>query len=139
MPLEFSFVGLFNLVMVLATILVLWKALSPLGRKLVMIIRDPETEVTDPISEVRWGWLVFGVLLFIFLIFNPVDFSISEQAERQKQRDMKVTREFKKDIPPRVEVEERSLDKALEKFDDVVDSAREENAAEQQLNPNESN
>lgn len=138
MPFEFSFVALFNLTMALGLLFTLWRATSPLLTKMVMVLRDPDADVdtSDPIGDIRWGWLLFTVLFGIFLMFNPVDFSISEQAEREKQEQMKITVENKRDIPPRVVVESRSLDKALEEFDEAVDEARVENEAEQTLNQN---
>jgi len=135
MPFEFSFIALAQLVSIAVVALCLWKALGPLFTNVILSMRNVEgVEITDdPLALVRWKWLIAVFVIGVLRTFNPVDFSISEDSEREKQEQMATMREFKKDIPPRVEVEERTLDKALEEFDDAVDAARVENQAEQTL------
>lgn len=135
MPIEFSFVALFNLVLIFVTGYFLYRAFRDYVSYLVDNVKNEPVEEKHPLDLINFKWLIAMIISAILLAFNPIDMSISDQAERQKQKDMSITREFKQNnIPPRVEVEDKSLDEVIKEFDNRIEETSKQNKINQNLN-----
>lgn len=132
---EFSFVALSNLVLAGLTIYAVWKFVGAVIVELYNVtVLETEPTVDNLATLLRWKWAVAAFIVLITLMFNPLDLSISEQAQRHNAQQNAVTEKKYDDLPERVTVDpRRNLDESGEEFTDFIDRKSAENAEKQNV------
>lgn len=128
---EFSFVSLSQLLIVLALLFAMYKAFKDAAVTAYNLKGDESDPVRTVFDKIRLKWAVAMVLAAILMGVNPIDFSVRDEANRFDVYSEQKGYEKALDLPPKVEVESRSLDDALNEFNAELDQTIQENETEQ--------